>query len=168
MYKIGIIGHSPEHFAGDVDKTRRTVENAIGLLGYQYGKDNVLFNLAGDIGIGIWSAKIAIKNDYRVHLFLPYPLEETYIHWYESQKQDLIDCYKKAHAITTCCGGSSLDFPDTSYTHIVDMSSFTIAYWIGKKQGKTYEAIKYALKENKLILDGFNELELITNANIKK
>ena len=47
------------------------------------------------------------------------------------------------------------------------MSDFVIAFWNGKKQGVTYENIKYALKKSKITLNGFEDLKLITNEDLQ-
>ena len=48
------------------------------------------------------------------------------------------------------------------------MADFVIAFWYRKKQGVTFENIKYALSKNKITLNGFKDLKLITNEDLYK
>jgi len=163
MYKIGIIGHGPEYYS-EPDHILLAIENIIDLLGFQYGESTV-FNVAGETGVGLWSAEIAFNRKIKYHIFLPYTFEQTCEHWYEEQKNILIKCCNRAFSITSCYPDKK--HIDDSYKFLVDDSNFIICYWIGKKQGKTFEAIKYALETNKLVLNGLDDLKLITNLDIK-
>ncbi len=165
MYKIGVIGHSPEHFSD-----RRSVQQAVGKLidslGLQYGESEVVFNIAGETGVGLWAARESLDRVYRYHLFLPYSLEDTCQHWYDEQKSELDMSFKHAYSLTTCYQDTKWD--DKSYELLIDDSNFIVCFWIGRKQGKTYDAIKYALSTNKLALNGLDGLKLITNADMRK
>jgi hypothetical protein len=171
MYKVGIIGHSPEHFSllseNDIKKVlRKTIE----VLDFQYGTD-LIINTVGDIGIGLWAAEecIDIVKDcnkaLHYHIFLPYVQEITCEYWYPFQQDLLKKCCERAYSITTC---EEKRGNDHARYDLVKDSNFIVCYWTGKKQGKTFDAIKQALQCNKIVLDGFNELKLITNNNIKK
>lgn len=165
MYKIGIIGHSAEHFT-DSDNVRSIIERTIELLGYQYKKDQLIFSIVGETGVGLWAAQLSFDLGYKYHMFLPYPLEQTHQHWYDDQKNSLVKYCNSAYSLTTCRADSSEE--DMAHKLLIDESNFTICFWIGKKQGKTYDAIKHAHKSNKLILNGLEELKLITNLDTKK
>jgi uncharacterized phage-like protein YoqJ len=165
MYKIGIIGHSLEHFK-DHDSVQSAIRRTIDLLGYQYGIADVVFAVHGNVGVGMWAAQAAYELGYKYHMFLPYPIENTYKHWYEDQRQALVMSCNNAYSITTCRANDQFD--DESRELLIDESNFTICFWVGKRQGKTFNAIKYAHSKNKLILNGSDELKLITNASIKK
>jgi len=166
MYKIGIIGHSPEHFGAEEAYVRRVLGRTIDSLGFQYGESDVVFNIVGDIGVGLWSAEECLDREYKFHLFLPYPVEETSQHWYDSQKDHLRKCYGRAFSITTCYQDTS--WTDRSYELLVDDSNFIVCFWTGRGDGKTYDAIKYALHKNKLALSGFDDLKLVTNEILKR
>ena len=166
MYKIGIIGHSPEHFS-DQGSIKVRLNNTLDLLRFQYG-DSVIFNLAGEIGIGLWAAEMCMNKEtsYYYHLYLSKVPEETSEEWYQDQKDLLKECYNHAHAMTIC-GNKNENGPFT-YKNLIDSSSFVICFWVGKHQGRTYEAIKHALSTNKMVLNGLDELKLITNQDLKK
>lgn len=165
MYKIGIIGHSPEHFSF-CEETIKNIEDVIGLLSFQYGQDNnsVIFNILGEIGTGIWAAKyIRDSAVSKYHMFLPYSQEIVSKDWYDEQKVELTELYNKAYSITICNQPWAY-----ALKNLVDDSNFVVCFWTGKKQGNTFHAIEYALKSNKMVLHGLNGLKLITNDDIKK
>ncbi|KKN00415.1 hypothetical protein LCGC14_1138030 [marine sediment metagenome] len=165
MYKIGIIGHSPDHFS-DRQSVQRTVVRTIDRLGLQYGESEVVFNIAGEIGIGLWASSECLNRIYKYHLFLPYSLEDTCQHWYDDQKSTLDMNFKHAYSLTTCYPNT--EWADKSYELLIDDSNFVVCFWTGRKQGKAYDAIRYALRTNKLALHGLDELKLITNIDVKK
>jgi hypothetical protein len=164
MYKIGITGHSPEHYS-DSEHVMSSIEQTIDLLGFQYG-ENTIFNILGETGAGLWAADIARNKNFKYHLFLPYSFEQTCEHWYDEQKNVLLKCCNRAFSITTCYSDNSHE--NDSYKFLIEDSNFIICYWIGKKQGKTFDAIKYSLKNNKLALNGLDDLKLLTNTDISK
>ena len=167
MYKIGIIGHGPEYFGADSEKIKRAIRDTINLLGFQYGNNDVIFNVAGEIGVGIWSLNQLYEYKFKYHLYLPYSIENTCEHWYEEQKETLRRASSKAYSITCCYPGLEIKKSENNYYNfLVDNSNFVICFWIGKRQGKTYNAIRYSLENNKLILNGLNDLKLITNKDI--
>jgi hypothetical protein len=180
MYKIGIIGHSPEHFSvPSAAEVRKTINNTIDLLALQYGPDSVMFNVAGDIGVGLWASEICMNkqdpenpcNDFLAfkcayHMFMPYIPERTADGWFDDQAETLNRCYQKAKAITIC--NEPVNAQLESLKQLVNDSSFVICFWIGKKQGKTFETIKYALSTNKMVLNGLDGLRMITNQDLKK
>jgi len=176
MYKIGIIGHSPEHFSvPSAEEVQKTIRSTIDLLATQYGAEQVMFNVAGDIGVGLWAAEICMENadtdvlannKCNYHMFMPYVPERTADGWFEYQVEMLRECYTKAKAITVC--NTDKDAQLESLKQIVNDSNFIICFWIGKKQGKTFETIKYALEKNKMVLNGLSELKMVTNEDLKR
>lgn len=170
MYRIGVIGHSPEYFI-DPGAVQRTVERTIDLLSFQYDVDNMIFNIGGDIGVGLWAANYCRKNSYKYHLFIPFPLETTLEHWYDDQQRDLRLAYSHAYALSVGVVNSerkSTTVDNRTNQNVVDNSNFVIAFWMGKQQGHTFDTIHYAFKRQKLILNGLEELKLITDKDIKR
>lgn len=183
MYKIGIIGHNPEDFI-DQDNAIRSIDRTIELLFHQYGRMNqsldrdgifhnhntsLVINILGNIGTGIWAGKACKKHGAKYHLFLPFPHEITSQFWYENQKSELNDIFLSSYETST----QSFDQDEGSafanaYASLVDNSNFVVAFWEHMRIGKTFDAIKYALDTNKLVLDGMNELKLITNSDLKR
>jgi len=167
MYKIGIIGSGPERFS-DQGKVRRVIGQTIDLLALQYGEDEVMFNIRSDIGVGLWAAEECIDRDYKYHLFLPYSLEKTSEHWYDDQKRMLANQYIRAHSLTISQPTLESEHKDESHDMLIDDSNFLVCFWSGAKQGAVFDTIKTALEHNRMVLDGFNELKLITNKDLRK
>lgn len=167
MYRIGIIGHRPEYLGARQDCTRRKVNDVIDLLAYQYGTSDTVFNVMGDAGVGLWAAKKCMDEGYRYHLFLPARLENIGDYLLLEQKSALELVYNNASSITI---GYPKDVMPSAllktYELLATESSFVACFWIGKKQGYTFETIKYALGSNILAIDALNGLGLMTNENI--
>jgi hypothetical protein len=130
--------------------------------------EKLIFNVSGSIGVGQWAAEKCLEDGDRYHLFLPFQPEIVSEHWYDEQQEALFEHYKYARGLSIC----SPEPPTTaeeygiqfrnSYEELADASNFIVAFWVGKKQGKVYNAIKYAqISSQKLVLDGLNELRLI-------
>lgn len=167
MYRIGIVGHTVEHFR-DPAAAKRKVRRTIDLLNYQYNNE-VMYNVAGNIGVGLWTTNKCLEESYKYHLFCPFPLEVTCEHWYDGQKKDLTRAFSYAYALSIMePERKSANLSNMVNERIVDNSNFVIAFWMGKKQGHTYDAITYALETNKLILNGLKDLKLITNNDVRK
>jgi len=166
MYRVGIVGHSPEYIP-DPDSVKDKVEHVLGIIRYQYGED-LVFNLAGDIGVGEWAADVCIKNKYKYHLFLPYPVEDMEALWYPEQLSSVEAHFRTAWATTISfpkyVHGEPLE--EENYHHLVDASAFIICFWNGMRAGPISETIKYALSQNKLVINGLNDLKLVTSDDI--
>lgn len=165
MYKIGIIGHSPEYLHSS-EETGRVIEQTIDLLCFQYDVEQMVYNIIGDIGVGLMAAKVCYDRKVPCHIILPYQLEDTVEHWYKEQQDELRLYLQWTKGITIC--NTSVEAEDISHENLVDNSNFVVCFWNGKLQGKTFKAIEYALSSNKLILNGLNDLKLITSRDTKK
>jgi len=165
MHKIGIIGHSVEYLGSDIEKIKASINYTIDLLIFQYGRSELVFNICGRPGVSDWVAEECMKNKYKYHLYLPYPEDQTSQHWYNNQKASLAAHYKNAYAVTVCSPNTYCE--DTSHERLVDGSNFVVCFWVGKKQGQTFEAIKHALYSNKIVVNALSNLKLITVADFK-
>lgn len=168
MYRIGMIGHSPEYFSNP-GSIKDKLERVLDLIRFQYGEE-LVFNLAGDIGVGEWAADTCIEKKYKYHLFLPYPVEEMESLWYPEQWQAVRTHFKTAWATT-------ISFPQfapgeqrecENYYNLVDSSAFIICFWNGMKQGIVADTIRYALSQHKLVVNGLNDLKLVTSEDLGK
>lgn len=169
MYKIGIIGHGPERIA-DKAAVKRAIRSTIDLLVNQYDDEDsgIIFNVGSNIGVDHWTIDYCLKKDVRYHLHLPAPVEEASQHWYEDQQEALARYFNNACATTLCALESTQDTIYESDQNLIDHSNFLVCFWLGIKQGRTAEAIKYALYTNKLTLNGLNDLRLLTKNDFAK
>lgn len=165
MYRIGIIGHGPEVFSDNEYQT--TIKRTINLLANQYSED-LIFNIGSEIGVEHTAMEVCLRHEFHYHLFLPAQLESVGRFWYERQQLDLEKYFKKARGVTISMKEMTAEAEVESYKQLIDHSNFLVCFWIGKKQGRTADAIRYALSTNKLTLNGLNELRLITNYDFTK
>jgi len=175
MYKIAIIGHSPENLTiSSEEKMRSSIKEMIDTLFHQYGSD-VIFNIVGKVGVGLWAAEECLPkftdymSYYKYHLFLPFPQEITSEDWLDEQKLLLQKCCSGARAITICNSTKNIsENGHSAYKEAINDSNFVVFFWTGARQGDTFDSIKYALANNKMSINALKDLKLITNKDIKK
>ena len=166
MYRIGIVGHRPE-YVSDRDAAMRTIDRVIDLISYQYGEDLVI-NIGGDIGVDQWALNSCADRGVKYHLFLPCEVGVFSDSWYNEQKVFLNERFKKSWAVTIYSSKCNLETEKETHKHIVDMSDFVICFWNGMKQGPTFDCITYALENNKLTINGSEDLKLVTNDDMRE
>lgn len=162
MYGIGIVGHTPEVFS-NADSIRYRVEDTLNTLSFQYGSE-LVYNISVDIGVGLWAAEHCFLTGKKYHLFLPFMPEVLSKHWYKEQVDILNNVYKYSNAISIIKPVEKETkglFDNTANEHIVKNSNFTMVFWDGRKQGNTYETIKYSFDNNRMVIDGCS-LRIIT------
>lgn len=160
MYKIGIIGQTPDVFSA-FEKER--VTETMNVLSFQYG-DDLVYNIPIDIGVGLWSAKHCYDTGKKSHVFLAYPPSVISEHWYDEQTEDLNIVYLNARAITVIKNVDNNNFglyENTANEMVVDDSNFVIVFWDGRKQGSVFDTIRYAFDMHKMVIDGFS-MKLLT------
>lgn len=167
MYKIGIIGHGPERIT-DTASAKKAIYYTIDLLVNQYENDNLIFNIGSNIGVDHWAIDYCLERKIKYHLHLPAPVDRAAEHWYDEQQQALSTYFNHARSTTICSLESSKDTIFESDQNLIDHSNFLVCFWRGIKQGRTAEAIKYALYANKLTLNGLDDLKLVTKNDFVK
>lgn len=164
MYKIGLIGHESNVFS-DKNHIIATVENTISLLKYQYDND-VVFNICGDVGIGEWTGRFCIDNNIKYRLFMPLSLEIMEKQWNDEQTTSMKDVYNNSYSVVIgrnkYCDEAKMEI----MKNIVDESCFVICFWVKKHIGITYETIKYAMSQSKLVINALEDLKLVTKHDI--
>ncbi len=172
MYRVGIIGHTPEYFK-DWDIVKRLIGRAIELISFQYQED-LIFNISGTAGVGSAAAeycRVSVSPPQRYHLFNQWPIEDMKDLWKDEQFKSLMCSYTSAWGLTISFPNKKqvkpeLDCEFVNYKHMVDNSDFVIYFWNGMKQGAVYDSIKYSLATNVLSINWTNDRQLITNEDI--
>jgi hypothetical protein len=167
MHNVGIIGHRAGNFHIDEKQLKAKIQEALEILSFQYG-DELCLNVDGETGVGFFVMRAANELNIKYHIFLPCPIEFVGRDWFDSQKQELGLYFKKAHSTTTISSKPSAANEKDRDQCLVSCSSFLICFWEGCRQGRTFGAIKQALTTNKLVLNGLNELKLVSNMDLKK
>jgi uncharacterized phage-like protein YoqJ len=166
MHNIGIFGHNISDLAGDLDGAKKAVCSALDTIKIQYGK-SLSINLDGEIGIGHIAGEYAKVIKVKYHMFIPCPVELIGEEWYDEQRASL-ERQLNTSSATTIIGSRLTKNNFTARDQkVIDSSSFVICFWNGKKQGRTFDMIKYSLLTNKLVLNGLNDLKLVSAVDTK-
>lgn len=168
MYKIGVIGHTPEYLS-EHKEIKSLVNSTLELIQHQYGED-LIIQLAGDIGVAEWAADSCIQNKIKYHLFLPFPPKYTEMLWFDDQFHKLEEHFNFAWSTSIAIPkyNQNIDAETRleNYRRLVSNSRFIIVFWNGMKQGTTFESIKYALENNILVINAMRERQMVTNEDI--
>jgi len=165
--KVGITGHRPPEFK-DIENAKGICREVVRLVQAQYNDPELCFNLGGCIGADQWVGGACIERGIKFQLLLPFPPEVQSKYWDSDQKSNLM------FQVDSC---ASLTVIGPSYKRanyfirdraIVDQSDFLICFWEERKYGGTYETIKYAIKQKKIILNGLKNLSLVTREQVEK
>jgi len=171
MYKVGMFGHKTGSLHVQEELIKNKVNDTLDVLKFQYGKDFII-NTDGEIGVGQTIIDHAINININYHLFLTCPIDNfnqpLYNEWTDKQKNKLLEHYSKSYSTTIRSNIYKKEFENERDKSLIDDSCFIVCFWEGKKQGRTFDLIKYALFQNRIVINGFNELKLITNMDLKK
>jgi len=167
MYKIGILGHGPEQFS-DHEAVRATIHRTLTLLSWQYPDNDMVFAIGSEIGVEHWAIEHCLSEGFKYHIHLPSSPNQVSEHWYKEQQLNLEKYFKKADCVSIAMREMTQEADEESYKQLINGCNFLVAFWMGKKQGRTADAIKYALATNKLTLNGLNDLKLVTNNDFIK
>jgi hypothetical protein len=167
MHSIGLIGHRSGNFHSNEEISKSKIVNVLEILSFQYGKDLIL-NVDGETGVGHFAIQEARGLDIKYHIFLPGPVETVGKDWFDRQKQNLDLYFKNSYSTTIASSKCSAQSEKQRDHDLVDCSSFLICFWDGCRQGRTFDIIKYSLATNKLVLNGLDDLKMISNIDIKK
>jgi len=165
MRTVCITGHRPDSFIVShysVETVQRIADDVASVLKREYG-DELQFNLGGAIGADQWMGAAAIENGIRYNLYLPFHPSIQARHWNAAQRSELDRQIKSA-------SGIFITDPDGDYNPkryferniaMVDNGDFTVAFWVGRRRGGTFNAMKYSLSKSKFVfnaLDGFRPI----------
>lgn len=161
MIKIGIIGHSPEHFS-NIKSVCYDIENAIKIIERQHNKEkDIRFLLNCEPGIGQWFCNIVIENSLPYEVYLTSTPEKSSLYWTDEQTNCFNDQINKSKAVHTNNAESNHQSCINRDIKLIKDSQWLLFFWNGKHQGLTYEAIKYAVMSNKMVYNGLGELKLV-------
>ena len=166
MHRVAIIGHRAGTFHIDEELLKSKTMVALEIMAFQYDKDLVLL-ADGEPGVGHFAINNAKELGVKYHMFLPCPLGLVGGSWLDEQRESFKQHFNGSYSTTICSSKLTADSEVQRDHSMVDTSNFVICFWEGRHQGRTYEAIKYALKNNKLVLNGLDELKMISNNDMQ-
>ena len=163
MYKVGIIGHRAGTYHVEAEILQSRIKGVLEVLKYQYGND-LMINIGGGSSeadtnalVGKTCRELGIK--YSMFLISPISNDDVSI---------LLNNYRNASGVTIRSSEYIKEYDIEVSERLIDDSNFIICFWEGKKTGRTFDLIKYALKKSRIVLNGFDELKLLTNIDLKR
>ena len=170
--KIAITGHRPDAFIVSHYKPSQIIRIASDMVCTfkREFEDDLCFNLGGAIGVDQWVGMACLEHNVRYKVFLPFLPEIQGKYWTKEQREELDRQLK---------GATGIDIADLSGNYLpkmyqvrnkkmVDAADFLVAFWVGKRRGGTYNAIKYALQQSKFVYNAMNDRQPINQEDLKK
>lgn len=166
VYRVGITGHRPDRFK-DVDLAISICDKLVADIQYQYGDSGELcFNLGGCIGADQWVGDACIKYGVNFHLYLPFPIDVQAKYWYDYQKENLVRQADACSGMTVVGDSYQIANYFVRDKMIVDNSDFMVCLWEGCTQGGTFQTIKYAVKQSKIVLNALTNMSLVSKSQL--
>ena len=141
MIKIGVTGHRPERLEKLAEVSK--VTDWLDLQFYEYGKDDFILITGMAQGVDQIAAHEALLYGGRIWCYYPYKRKPHEIEDYLNTKADKIR-YEYEKYVPQC-------YIDRD-RRIVDDCDILFAVWDGKKNGGTWQTIKYAREKKKQIV----------------
>lgn len=171
MTNIAITGHRPDAFLVShysVEEIQRIANDTSIIFKREHG-ENLTFLLGGALGTDIWMGQACMENNIKYHLYLPFQFELFTKYWDDDQKALLSKQMKYAKGIDIINpSGYNVEDYQLRNTKMVDDSNFTVAFWVGKKRGGTYNCIRYALENSKFVFNALDNLKPIFKNTLYK
>jgi len=172
MRNVCITGHRPDSFLVShygVDTVRRIVDDIACVLKREY-EDELQLNLGGAIGTDQWMGSSAIEHGIRYKLYLPFHPATQARYWSPAQREELDRQMRNASGIFIADPSGKYDV--SRYLErdrmMVDDSDFVVGFWVGRRRGGTFETMKYALKQSKLVHNGMDRLRLLFRHDLEQ
>lgn len=169
--RVAITGHRPDVFIQShysQEQINLVAEGVVATFKRQY-KDDLVFNVGGAIGADQIMGRACMEQQVPFHLYLPMTIEVQGRYWSQAQRQELHSQYEAAAGVHII--DPSGDYSVKNYflrnRKMVDEADIVVAFWVGKRAGGTFDAIKYGLKSSKFVLNALNELKPIFNDDVK-
>lgn len=160
---IGFFGHTPDDFSNR-EEVKAQVFSIVEQVGSEHGSD--LFCLfEPQIGVPQWACEAALELGIPYGLYLPIPAEQWATYWYSEQKETLLrQCQHASSVYVANCNPEIQTNKKyfSSMERLVDDADALVFFWLGKKQGHTYNAVKYGDKKNKIMHNAFLDMDLIS------
>jgi len=165
MVKVCITGHRPDRFLVSHYKPE-TVKSIVGdiacALKREYG-DDLWLNLGGANGADQWMGAAAIEHNIKFGLYLPFLPQIQAKFWTDEQRAELDRQMRAATKILIVDSSGAYDVAKYHERDklMVDEGDFTVAFWVGRKRGGTFETMKYSLSKAKFVLNALDGLRPI-------
>lgn len=166
MVKIAIFGHSADSFS-NIRSVINDIDNAIAIIKRQHKENDFSFLLNCEPGVSQWFCSILMEQQLPYEIFLSSSPDVVSERWSEEQRDGLIWLLNAAKAIHMTNMNNSYESCIMRDMEIINNSQWCLFFWNGKHQGITYNALKYAIENNKIVYNGCGELKVI-DGNVLK
>ena len=168
MHSVGIIGHRAGDFRVDLEELGRKIKDLLGVLQFQY-KEELMLNVDGETGVGQLAIDAARELGVKYHIFLPAPIDTMGNDLLlEEQKKKLIEQYQYSSSTTIASYRYDQKNLEERDHLLVDASSFMVYFWEGKRQGRTFDSITYAMNTNRMSFNGLTDMRYISRLDLSK
>lgn len=173
MVQVAITGHRPDSFLVshyEPSAIMRIADDTVWRLKKEY-KEDLCFNLGGALGADLWVGSACIENNVKFRLYLPFHPSVQTAHWTTEQRAELDRQLQVATGIDIMEPNPDIEYNVARYFErnqkMVDEASFVIAFWVGKRRGGTYHAMKCALKSSKFVFNALDDLRPIFTEDLE-
>jgi uncharacterized phage-like protein YoqJ len=173
LIKIAITGHRPDSFLVshyNVESIKRLAGDIVAAFSREH-KGQALFNLGGAIGVDQWVGDACIEQDVPFYLYLPFHPDMQSKYWGPEQKKELARQIEHARGIHIIEPNIEIPYNPANFIKrnekMIDDANFVVAFWVGKRRGGTFHAVKYGLESSKFVFNALNELKPIFKDDLK-
>jgi len=169
---IAVTGHRPDAFLVShysPETIIRIASDTIHVFKREFG-DDLLFNLGGAIGVDQWVGAACIEQNVRFRLYLPFPPEVQGKYWSDEQKTELSRQMQHAVGIDIIDPSGEYDMEKFQARNVkmIDEANIVVAFWVGKRRGGTFNAMKYSLGQSKFVFNALNRLRPLFKEDLKR
>lgn len=147
----------------------RIVDDTACILKREYG-DELQLNLGGAIGIDQMMGAAAIEHEIRYVLYLPFKPEIQAKYWKPKQRAELDRQMSRAAGITIV--NPNEEYHPRWYHErdrlMVNEADFTVGFWVGRRQGGTFETMKYSLRQSKMVVNAMDRMRLVFKQDLER
>jgi len=160
--KIAITGHRPDTFLIShylIDTVKRIASDTVCVFQREF-KDDLMFILGGALGADQYVGMGCIEHNTPYKMYLPFhPIMQTK-YWTKDDRNELDRQLSLAMGIDIIDPNIESVYNAKRYQErnikMVDESNIVVAFWVGRRQGGTFNTIQYALNQSKFV---FNALD---------
>lgn len=169
--RVAITGHRPDSFLQShytQGQIQLLSDGMVATFKRQY--DELAFNVGGALGADQIVGQSCIDAGVPYYLYLPFPVDIQGRYWKEEQREDLVRQFELAAGVKIVDPTGHYDVKNyfVRDRQMVDDADVVVAFWVGKKRGGTYEAMKYALTQSKFVLNALDGLRPVFSNELEK
>lgn len=155
MKTIAFTGHRPKDLPRGFDY-QEFAQIMDSVIASRSGTDPLEFVTGGALGIDTWAAEYATQHNIPFHIITPFTHQVMTRYWKPEDAATLqrhIELATRAEALEDFY---RVDLYQRRNEAMVDRADCVLAFWTGKRHGGTWNAIQYALKVGKPVVNAID------------